>query len=197
MQHSLHDFLCIVGPQHSGKSLLGSMIARSLSLSHVDLDERVLMHAEKINGTITSVRELYKTSGKEMFQQWECIAFEGIENESTKKKGPLVLSCGGGIADNQAVWTAVRRHMVIALTIDPVISWNRLGLHSATDYDPALLPAYVQGSKQPFEKFVALITKRNEIYRQGASLVLNGAQDPDILCDVSLEYIKKAVGYTI
>ena len=89
--------IVFTGLKHSGKTTHGFSLAKDTDRTFVDLDNLILcLHRQQswISDT-ENVREIYRNEGKEVFQKYELIAAKAAVVQSS-----LIISCGGGIADN-------------------------------------------------------------------------------------------------
>lgn len=92
-----HIFLC--GIKHCGKTTIGKLLARRLGRRWYDLDQEI---EQKIKEPI---RTFYHTFGQEAFQRLEVDVLETIIGEEN-----LVISLGGGAADNDPLMKLIKKH---------------------------------------------------------------------------------------
>jgi len=87
--------VAIVGYMGSGKSTLGRLLARAMSLEFVDLDRAI------VKRTGTEIPEIFAESGEKHFRDLEHRALRDALRGS-----PSVVACGGGVVirpDNRAL----------------------------------------------------------------------------------------------
>ena len=84
------SFIFIYGPPGSGKSLLGRLLARSLNLNFIDLDELI---EKSVNATIS---EIFTCDGEARFRKRECENLDRI-----LEGDPSVVALGGGALLNE------------------------------------------------------------------------------------------------
>src|SRR5581483_3179483 len=84
--------VALVGLPGSGKSAVGAALARRLGWRHVDTDALVEQRAGR------SVAEVFAAEGEAGFRARELAALE----ETLAAPGPVVVSCGGGLAAQPA-----------------------------------------------------------------------------------------------
>ena len=95
-----HIFLC--GIKHSGKTTIGKLLAKRLGRRWSDLDREI---ERKIGEPI---RTFYRSSGQEAFQWMEVETLQEILSEEN-----LVISLGGGAADNDPLMKIVKEHGIL------------------------------------------------------------------------------------
>ena len=87
--------VAIVGYMGSGKSTLGRLLAKAMSLEFVDLDRAIVKRAG------TEIPEIFAESGEKHFRDLEHKALRDALRGS-----PSVVACGGGVVirpDNRAL----------------------------------------------------------------------------------------------
>jgi shikimate kinase len=87
--------VAIVGYMGSGKSTLGRLLARAMSLEFVDLDRAIVKRAG------SEIPEIFAESGEKHFRDLEHKALRDALGGS-----PSVVACGGGVVirpDNRAL----------------------------------------------------------------------------------------------
>lgn len=144
-----------VGLKHSGKTLFSHIVASHLSLRCFDLDELVLFDID------LSIRDFYKTYGKEAFMEKEISAYERLKN---KEEEGYILSLGGGVSDNTPLMDELKKDGVI-------IYLKREELD--------MLPFILKSGIPPFldkdnltSSFHDLYERRDKIYSSYASLTI-------------------------
>lgn len=144
-----------VGLKHSGKTLFSHIVASHLSLRCFDLDELILDDID------LSIRDFYKTYGKEAFMEKEISAYERLKN---KEEEGYILSLGGGVSDNTPLMDELKKDGVI-------IYLKREELD--------MLPFILKSGIPPFldknnltSSFHDLYEKRDRIYSSYASLTI-------------------------
>ena len=136
--------LVFLGMMGSGKSSIGSMIAKKLKLDFVDIDKEIE------NELGMSIRKIFETKGENYFRKFE--------EKVTLKKLKLnttVISLGGGAFTNKDI-----RKEVIKNHLSFWLNWN----------DEILLNRIKNSKKRPLafnakeNELIDLIKKRSNIY---------------------------------
>ena len=108
--------LIFLGMMGSGKSSIGSIIAKKLKLSFIDIDKEIE------NETGISIKEIFETKGESYFRK--------IEEKMTLKKLKLrtvVISLGGGAFMNKNIKREVlKNHLSFWLNWDPKVLIKRI-----------------------------------------------------------------------
>ena len=149
-----------MGIKHSGKSSLGSRLAGECGVRFHDLDRVIEEHGQ--GRRWLSVREIYRTLGREGFVKLEAEAVSA--SAEAMRENPAVLALGGGTIENTEAMSALPKDAVrVYLEEDREILFRRIirgGL------PPFLDPADPEGS------FHRLYEKRSKLYREAADVVV-------------------------
>ena len=108
--------LVFLGMMGSGKTSIGSIVAKKLKLDFIDIDKEI----EKELGT--SIREIFQTKGEDYFRKYE-------EKTSLKKLklNTTVISLGGGAFTNENIRKEVlKNHLSFWLNWNDEILLNRI-----------------------------------------------------------------------
>src|SRR3981189_2211668 len=82
--------LCLAGFMGSGKTTVGTLLARQLAWRFVDLDDRI----EESAGLVIS--EIFARLGEPAFRQIEADQLRAVLGRATELKESTVLALGGG-----------------------------------------------------------------------------------------------------
>ena len=108
--------LVFLGMMGSGKSSIGSLVAKKLNINFVDIDEEI----EKELGK--SIKEIFEHEGEDYFRK--------IEEKITLKKlklNPVIISLGGGGFINKKIRNEVlKNHLSFWLNWSHEILLNRI-----------------------------------------------------------------------
>lgn len=85
-------FFC--GIKHSGKTTLGSLVAKKAGYRSIDNDDLIL----KDRPELLSIRELYGSEGKDAFMAQEAASLQAYLTPLPKN---TIISLGGGACDNE------------------------------------------------------------------------------------------------
>jgi shikimate kinase/shikimate kinase/3-dehydroquinate synthase len=136
--------LIFLGMMGSGKSSIGSLVAKKLQLNFIDIDNEI----ETELGL--SIKKIFETKGENYFRKFE----EKITLKKLKSK-PVVISLGGGAFTNRNI-----RKEVIKNHLSFWLNWN----------DKILLNRIKNSKKRPLvsnaseNEIIDLIKKRSNIY---------------------------------
>ena len=108
--------LIFLGMMGSGKSSIGSLVAKKLQLNFIDVDNEI----ETELGL--SIKKIFETKGENYFRKFE----EKITLKKLKSK-PVVISLGGGAFTNRNIRKEViRNHLSFWLNWSDEILVNRI-----------------------------------------------------------------------
>ena len=136
--------LVFLGMMGSGKSSIGSLVAKKLKLNFIDIDEEI---EKNLNNTI---KKIFETKGEEYFRK--------IEENITLKKLKLsssVISLGGGAFTNNNIRREIlKNHLSFWLNWEDKILLNRIKNNSKR-------PLTINATDM---ELIDLIKKRSRIY---------------------------------
>lgn len=182
MSDFIHDFesekpvtssIVLLGIKHVGKTTLGQNFASRHRMTWMDLDDMILDRAREIHGLeCSTIRDVYIQSGKQRFQELETSSARYLNINQGRK---MVVSTGGGIADNQ---NALRELTHLGVPVYLYESESVLFRRIMSRGLPPFLDA-----KAPEKSFHELYIRRDRIYRETASLIvdLHGCDIPEAL----------------
>ena len=108
--------LVFLGMMGSGKSSIGSLVAKKLELNFIDIDREI---EKKLN---TTIKKIFENKGENYFRK--------VEEQTTLKKLKLnssVISLGGGGFVNKKIRQEIRKnHLSFWLNWDSEILLNRI-----------------------------------------------------------------------
>ena len=136
--------LVFLGMMGSGKSSIGSLVAKKLQLNFIDIDNEI----ETEIGL--SIKKIFETKGENYFRKFE----EKITLKKLKSK-PVVISLGGGAFTNRNI-----RKEVIKNHLSFWLNWS----------DKILVNRIKNSKKRPLvsnaseNEIIDLIKKRSNIY---------------------------------
>jgi shikimate kinase len=178
--------IVLLGPKHSGKSIVGRELAKLLGGDFVDLDD----HIEALSGK--SPRALYRES-PERFRAEElraledlcpppnaapdCLAGDFADGKAVGTGGesaaPGVIAAGGGLIDNEAGRELLRSRegfCLVYLDVSVDTAWERIsGAAAQTGELPPLL-----NTDKPRETHRLLHERRAAAYRELCNLTISG-----------------------
>ena len=138
--------IVLLGMMGCGKSAIGKMLARKLSLEFVDADNEIEQAAGR------SVAEIFEEYGEEEFRRLETRVIDRIISE-----GPVLLALGGGAFMSQDTRTAIAQNgLSVWLKADLEILLERVGRR------PGKRPLLKTGD--PREILTNLLAVREPVY---------------------------------
>ena len=136
--------LIFLGMMGSGKSSIGSLVAKKLQLNFIDIDNEIQTELG------LSIKKIFETKGENYFRKFE----EKITLKKLKSK-PVVISLGGGAFTNRNI-----RKEVIKNHLSFWLNWS----------DEILVNRIKNSKKRPLvsnaseNEIIDLIKKRSNIY---------------------------------
>jgi len=107
--------LFLLGFMGAGKTTVGSLLARTLGCSFVDLDALIVERVGK------SIVDIFETEGEESFRRYETEALESVA------EGAMVVATGGGVVTRGENWKVLDKGITVALMASPEVLMRRLG----------------------------------------------------------------------
>ena len=157
MNKEKKDVILLLGMTASGKTTIGRALSHRLKCRWIDMDEKI---KDVCN---LSVRSFYAIYGKKAFRQKESEVLQEVfdkwqKGEIAEKKGNekhLVISCGGGLLENQealdflsSAFSDLLGVHIFLLEMPEKILWKRV-LHKARKN--RAFPAFLtQGNDEHF-----------------------------------------------
>jgi shikimate kinase len=146
--------LFLVGFMGSGKSTVGRLVAESLDMPLVDLDEIIEADAQM------PVAEVFARQGEDVFREMETAALLSLEDLP-----PAVVACGGGVVlrpENRAALKRLGRVVYLKVTAGEAVA--RIG-----DADTRPLLAGPAGSLAA----TSLLAARESLYTSVADVTVD------------------------
>ena len=164
--------LLLVGLPGSGKTTVGRLVARSLGVDAVDIDEEI-EKAER-----RSVREIFASRGEEWFREVEALRTE----MALAAPSPAVIVPGGGWAAQPGnLETVGGRAAVVYLEIPPETVAGRL---------PAGSRPLLSGSS-PVAEMRALLARREAYYQRSDQRVAAGDRTAEEVARIVVELARR------
>ncbi len=137
-----------------GKSTVGPLVAKSLGMPFVELDERIAGEAG------LAVAEIFAMHGPEYYRRLEAKCL----SEVLADRRPIVLALPGGIVGNPDAFDLVRSGChAVWLSAEPEQHWERVHLQGDTRLNADREGAVV--------RIAELIVARGPLYRQADAIV--------------------------
>jgi shikimate kinase len=167
--------IALIGFMGAGKTTVGRIIAELLHYEFVDTDELIEARTGK------RIPDIFKQSGEPAFRELEK---QVVADLATREK--LVISCGGGLAANQANLDRLKTHaLVIFLWASPEKIWARV--HHQT-HRPLLQ------APDPQAKIRELLATREPFYRQADVMVNTDLRAPKIVAQQVIAQFRLELG---
>ncbi|MFT7668829.1 MAG: shikimate kinase [Planctomycetota bacterium] len=155
------EIIALVGLRGSGKTSLGSLLAKELGIAFLDLDDRLV---ELQPGSGASAGEVFEALGEPAFRDLESHALEACLAVSQ----PFVLATGGGVVEGLRNRELLGSScLCIWLQADPETLCARIGVDSTSR--PSLL------GLEPLEEMREISLRREPHYKMLAAIELDTA----------------------
>ncbi|MGW8314160.1 MAG: shikimate kinase [Bacteroidales bacterium] len=149
----------LIGFMGSGKSTLGSRLARKIGYTHVDMDHLIEETAEM------SIPGIFSEHGETVFRKWE----QDILGELCQRERIVVSTGGGAPCHNNLIEVMNLHGATVYIQLDPVILQERL-LRSRTER-----PLIKGKSPSQLLEYIREKLKEREPFYLKAQYVVNGA----------------------
>jgi shikimate kinase len=148
----------LIGFMGSGKSTLGSGLARRIGYEYIDMDHLI---EETAGMTIPGI---FSEHGEDVFRKWE----HDILLELCEREG-LVVSTGGGAPCHGEMISIMNDHgTTVYIKLAPAVLKERL-LQSKTERP------LIQGKSEPeLMGFITSLLAQREVYYNQARIILDG-----------------------
>ncbi|MCK4267836.1 MAG: shikimate kinase [Actinomycetia bacterium] len=166
--------IAMIGFMGSGKSTIGSLLARTARLSFIDLDDIAMELAE------ADVADVFANQGEDVWRDWEHQALEGMADIGEQ----IILACGGGII----IKPENRRILEVEfLTIYLKTSQEVLVERLRNPQDRPLLDV-----PDPEAAIAKLFEERRELYEETAhTVVITDKKTPKEIVDEILKILNE------
>jgi len=162
--------LVFVGLMGAGKSVIGRLVAQSLSIPFVDTDAEI----EKVSRM--TISELFAAYGEAEFRSLETRVIERL-----LRNGPRVISTGGGAFINENTRRRIKNGGIsIWLKADLDVLWERV---SKRDHRPLLK------TENPRQTLENLMIQRYPVYADADLTVQSGNVRKDVMVNEVLSAI--------
>jgi shikimate kinase len=109
------SIICLAGFMGSGKTTIGSLLARQLAWRFVDLDDRI----EESSGL--RISEFFERFGEPAFRALEAEQLRAVLGRATATKESVVLALGGGTYAQQGAPEFLRAQNIPVIWLDASI----------------------------------------------------------------------------
>jgi len=162
----------LIGFMCSGKSTVGSLLARSLNYPFYDVDEEI-QKREKL-----TIPKIFELKGEKYFRKLE---FEVLKDLSEEENA--VISTGGGLGANEEALNYMKSK---GITVYINVPFEVFLERCKDSKDRPLL-------KRPLEEIRKLFENRKRIYEK-ANVIVGGEKPPE---EVVKEILSSLKGYTL
>lgn len=152
--------ITLVGFMGTGKSEVGKLLARELSIGFIDTDEEI----EKRSGT--SIPDIFRNKGEEYFRHLETKELERVINLADN----LVVATGGGIVISSYNRKIIKEQTIpILLKASPEVIYERV-----KDSNRPLLEVV-----NPLDKIKKLLNERSLYYNEFELQIETDHREPE------------------
>ncbi|HKN02295.1 MAG TPA: shikimate kinase [Candidatus Binataceae bacterium] len=169
--------LILTGFMATGKSAVGSLVARRLSWRFIDSDAEIVARARK------PIAVIFAELGESRFRaiERETIAALADDDRRCPRSGqplPAVISTGGGVLTDEQNCAALRRiGVIICLSARPEVIAARVSRSAAKR------PKLTEGDRPLEERIRELMTERAAAYARADITVDTSDLAPDLVAD--------------
>ncbi|MDH5297583.1 MAG: shikimate kinase [Desulfobulbaceae bacterium] len=150
--------IILTGYRATGKSTVGRLLARRLSIDFLDMDKEIEARAG------TTIREMVASHGWPYFREMERALLAELAGRDR-----LVIATGGGAVIHGEEWQRLKdTGLVVWLTADPAT----IGLRLAGDHVTAAQRPSLTGSGTGRE-IESVLAQRTPLYQQGSHLAVD------------------------
>jgi len=162
--------IVLTGMKHTGKSTIGTQLARKRNARFVDTDDLIRERCGK------SPRELFDQGGPELMAREEATACAYLAEEAqAEPETSFVIATGGGLADNLDAFRSLKAMGTVVYIDTPFeILFDRVMKSAERD---GRLPKFLQNG-DPRGLFRELFLRRSGIYATMADITLHAGRRP-------------------
>lgn len=166
----VHKPIILCGYTSSGKTTIGSLLAKKLKLDFYDTDQMLTEQNHM------SIPEIFSKGGEELFRELERRIISQV-----CLLGPSVISTGGGMLASEKNALLLSRHGLILYIERPFEAcYQSLALHPQR-------PLFQKHTK---EQLAEIYEKRTETYRRYASLTIENNSTPEAAVDFACRFLE-------
>lgn len=144
------DTIALVGFMGSGKTTVGRILAKQLGYDFLEMDQ-MIEEREKMN-----IPDIFDKKGESYFREKEA----SLLKELFASEGKKVISCGGGVIENEESRRVLSDHLTVWIYTDIGLSYSRVKNSSR--------PLVRKGKKAYFDLF----KRRKELYAHSSELIV-------------------------
>lgn len=178
----MHKIILLIGFKHTGKSVIGKLLAQRLQLNFIDLDKEIEREFNENHNKNTE-----KLTCRNIMQVYGELYFRGLEkkifSQIFKNTNNAIISTGGGTVIhnyNQSL-IAHQKAVVIHITADPEQVYQRIMAGGR--------PAFFSKTNEK-ECFEDLWKKREKIYQKLSDFCVTNNTAPEEAVNKIFKYIK-------
>ena len=150
--------IVLIGFRGTGKSTVGSLLAKHLKRDFIDSDK----HIESSTGK--TIKSIFEDDGEEGFRKIEADTIAEFSKEDNK-----VISAGGGVVlREENVKNLKDNGFLILLEATPEIIYSRIAQDKKTTQQRPSLT-----DKKPLDEIKHLIEQREDAYKSAADFTIN------------------------
>lgn len=153
--------IILIGFKNSGKTAIGSLLAKQLNRLFIDLDDEIKNLNCKNTGEQKTCREIMEQHGEAHFRNIESEALQKI----MQVKKPAVIALGGGAPMQAENRQLLEPHTIIHISAPKAVIFERIMINGK--------PAFFPQNEEPFESFQRLWEQRTPVFQEIAHISIN------------------------
>jgi|SRR6185312_281517 len=150
---SLHNHIILIGFKHTGKSIIGKNLAKTLEVPFIDLDNIIELAYENKTKQKLTCRKIMQNEGVQFFRHIETQALLQVINAK-----PSIISLGGGTPMSYENQRLIKPYLLVHITAPKGIVYERIVMNGH--------PAFMNPEEDLFETFNRLWNERISIYEK-------------------------------
>ena len=168
--------VALVGMRGAGKSTVGPLVARSLDVPFIEIDDRI----REASGL--PIDQLFELHGEPYYRRLERDALRDV----LARGGPAVVAPAGGVVNDVAPWELLlERTTVVWLRASPEAHWDRV--IGQGDRRP------MAGNPDAMAELRALLAARERLYGQAELIVETTGRAPAAVAEGIVAELERGV----
>lgn len=145
--------IILFGFKHIGKTVIGKGLAKVIQKNFIDLDNELEKYCDIQHGQFLTCRQIMQLYGEHYYRKQERLVLQKILQLSS-----AVIALGGGTVLDENNQREIKAHFLLHIVASPRLVFERIMVGGR--------PAFFNSDIDPYEFFIYLWEKRNEIYNR-------------------------------